>query len=491
MLDVTGHQDPPTSLARRFPDDFVWGTATASYQIEGAVAEDGRLPSIWDTFSHTPGKVFEGDTGDVADDHYHRVAGDVALMSSLGVTAYRFSTAWPRVAPDGRTVNTLGLDFYDRLVDALLGAGIDPLVTLYHWDLPQTLEDLGGWRNRDTAALFADYSAAVVGRIGDRVRSWVTLNEPFCSAYIGHLDGRHAPGLTDPDATLLAIHHLLLAHGLGVDAIRAAAPEGPTPLEVGIVLNLAHVRGTDDDGPDANAALPLVDRLPTIADEGLRNAIRSADGLANRIFTEPLFDGHYPADITADLGLGATPPYVHDGDLEQISRPLDFLGVNYYSPQRVRPATAAELAERHPIHGLAVSTPPRPPLTAIGWEQDPTAFTELLLRVSREHPGLPLYISENGSAWDDTVDADGAVHDPERVAYLRAHLAAVHDAITDGAEVRGYFAWSLMDNFEWAAGYSMRFGIVHVDYETQARTIKDSGRLYASVAAANALPAAG
>ncbi len=484
--------DPTLSAAaaRTFPEGFVWGTATASYQIEGAVAEDGRLPSIWDTFARTPGKVFEGDTGDVADDHYHRVAEDVALMGSLGVHAYRFSVAWPRVAPDGRTVNEAGLDFYDGLVDSLLGAGIDPLVTLYHWDLPQALEDVGGWRNRDTAARFADYSTAVVARIGDRVRDWVTLNEPFCSSYIGHLDGRHAPGLTDPEATLAAIHHLLLAHGLGADAIRATAPAGPQPTTVGIVLNLSHVRGEADTGPDANAALPLADRLPTIADEGLRNAVRSADGLANRMFTEPLFDGHYPADIVADLGGEAAFPFVRPGDLEQISRPLDFLGVNYYSPARVRPATAEELAARHPIHGLGTSTPPRPPLTAIGWEQDPTAFTELLLRVGREHPGLPLYISENGSAWADTVDADGAVHDPERVAYLRAHLAAVHDAITAGADVRGYFAWSLMDNFEWATGYSMRFGIVRVDYDTQLRTVKDSGRLYAAVAAANGLPAA-
>ncbi len=481
--------DRTPSAARSFPAGFVWGTATASYQIEGAVAEDGRLPSIWDTFARTPGKVSRGDTGDVADDHYHRVAADVALMRSLGVGAYRFSVAWPRVAPDGRTLNRAGLDFYDGLVDTLLGAGIDPLVTLYHWDLPQTLEDAGGWRNRDSAALFADYSTAVVARVGDRVRSWVTLNEPFCSSYLGHLDGRHAPGLTDPDATLAAIHHLLLAHGLGADAIRAAAPSAPQPLTVGIVLNLAHVRGEQDTGPDADAARPLAERLPTIADEALRAAVRSADGLANRVFTEPLFDGRYPADIVADLGGEAAFPFVQPGDLPQIARPLDFLGVNYYSPARVRPATPGELASRHPIRGLGTPTAPRPPLTAMGWEQDPTAFTELLLRVAREHPGLPLYISENGSAWDDAVDADGAVHDPQRVAYLRAHLGAVHDAIEAGADVRGYFAWSLMDNFEWAEGYSKRFGIVRVDYDTQQRTVKDSGRFYAAVAAANGLPA--
>ncbi|MFD0273685.1 GH1 family beta-glucosidase [Kitasatospora sp. NPDC127111] len=472
----------------RFPAGFVWGTATAAYQIEGAAAEDGRTPSIWDTFSRTPGRVRNGDTGDVATDHYHRYPADIALMAELGLPAYRFSLAWPRIQPGGSgPANKAGLDFYDRLVDELLAHGIDPVATLYHWDLPQDLETPagggsaagGGWTARSTAHRFAEYAALAAARLGDRITTWTTLNEPWCSAFLGYGSGVHAPGRTDPAAALTAHHHLLLAHGLAVGALRA---ELPSTARVSLTLNLAAVR-------------PLTDRP---AD---REAARRIDGLANRIFLDPVFHGRYPADVLADTAAVTDWSFVRDGDLTEISRPLDALGLNYYSPTVV---AADDPAEPHP-HPDGASGHPREPSpwpadhgirfvpaegerTAMGWPVDADGLYELLTRLRDELPGLPLLVTENGAAYDDYSDPTGAVHDPERIAYLHAHLTAVHRAIAAGAPVRGYFLWSLLDNFEWAYGYGKRFGIVHVDFASQRRTPKDSARWYAEVVRTGTLP---
>jgi len=464
-----------------FPDGFVWGAATASYQIEGAADEDGRGRSIWDTFSETPGKVLGGDTGAVACDHYHRYPQDIQLMKELGFDAYRFSIAWPRVQPDGHIIEPRGLDFYDRLVDELMAADVTPYTTLYHWDLPQVLEDKGGWPARDTAYRFADYARAVVDRLGDRVRTWLTLNEPWCSSYLGYHQGIHAPGRTDARSALLAVHHLLLGHGLAVDVIRAsaAAPQHPSAPEtrVGIVLNLTHIRTLEESGVITGAA------HERISDEPLLAAVERADGLANRLFLDPVLRGKYPADLVAAAAEGGGGfDWVREGDLAQMSRPIDLLGVNYYTPARVCPRDTTGATPEDRVYSGYTAAPPREPLTGIGWEQDPEAFTSLLLRLNRDYGDLPLYITENGSAWPDVVSDDGQVHDPERVAYLASHLGAVAQAIEAGADVRGYFAWSLLDNFEWSFGYSQRFGIVRVDYDTQQRTIKDSGRHYAEVA---------
>ncbi|MBA2445710.1 MAG: beta-glucosidase [Nocardioidaceae bacterium] len=471
--------------ALKFPAGFSWGAATASYQIEGATEVDGRGRSIWDTFSETPGKVLGGDTGAVACDHYHRYPQDIAMLTELGLDAYRFSVAWPRIQPDGRTLEPRGLDFYDRLVDELLAAGIAPYTTLYHWDLPQVLEDEGGWPARDTAYRFADYAGVVVDRLGDRVRTWLTLNEPWCSSYLGYLEGVHAPGRTDARSALLAVHHLLLGHGLAVDVIRASAAKAPQPtaadVRVGIVLNLTHIRTDDESGV---ITTPARDR---IGDEPLLAAVERVDGLANRLFLDPVLRGSYPADLIAAAAEGGGGfDWVREGDLAQISRPLDLLGVNYYSPTRVAPGQTTEettgATPEDKVYSGYLALPPREPLTGMGWEQDTDAFTSLLLRIKRDYGDLPLYITENGSAWPDVVSPDGQVHDPERVAYLRGHLAAVAAATDAGVDVRGYFAWSLLDNFEWSFGYSQRFGIVRVDYDTQQRTIKDSGRHFAEVA---------
>ncbi|WP_448607769.1 GH1 family beta-glucosidase [Geodermatophilus sp. URMC 60] len=443
-----------------FPPGFVFGAATAAYQIEGAVTEDGRGPSIWDTFSHTPGRTFGGHTGDVAVEHYHRYREDVALMSDLGLSAYRFSVAWPRVLPEGAgRVEQRGLDFYRRLVDELLAAGIDPWLTLYHWDLPQALQDRGGWADRDTAARFADYAAVVVDALGDRVRHWSTLNEPMCSALIGHRSGQHAPGLQDPVAAARAVHHLLLGHGLAAARLREAGVGS-----LGITLNFTPMTPASDDPADLDAA-------------------RRLDGQQNRVFLEPVVHGAYPADVVADLEAAGAPLPVHDGDLAVIAAPLDWLGVNYYFEQTVRAGTRPP--GRPPTSFIGgeqvVELEPEGPTTTMGWGVSPGAFTDLLLRLRDRAPGLPLVVTENGSAWDDEVDGEGAVHDPERVGYLLRHLAAVVEAVDRGADVRGYFAWSLLDNYEWARGYAQRFGLVHVDYATQRRTVKDSGHTYAEV----------
>jgi beta-glucosidase len=453
---------------REFPPDFVFGAATAAYQIEGAYDEDGRGPSIWDTFSHTPGKVLNGDTGDVADDHYHRWRDDLDLMASLHLDAYRFSIAWPRLLPTGRgEINKAGLEFYDRLVEGLLERGISPAATLYHWDLPQPLQDEGGWTNRATAEAFADYAAVVGAALGDRVDRWITLNEPWCSAYLGHASGVHAPGLHDPAAALTALHHLNLAHGLAVPALRAHVRSG---ADVGVTLNLFAVRG---DGPTGT------------------EAVRRIDALGNRAFLGPMLHGAYPDDLLTDTASITDWSFVHEGDLATIHQPIDFLGVNYYSTQLVRlrgsgPPVAGELPGTFPDDtwpgAQDVEFLPQPgPATAMGWHVDPTGLDDLLHALATEVPGLPLYITENGAAYDDEV-LDGAVHDDDRVDYLRRHLGVCLDAIADGVDLRGYFVWSLLDNFEWAYGYAKRFGIVRVDYGSMARIPKDSARFYSEVA---------
>jgi beta-glucosidase len=438
-----------------FPEGFVWGAATAAYQIEGAVREDGRGPSIWDTFSHTPGKTLNGDTGDVACDHYHRVPEDVALMGELGLGAYRFSVAWPRVFPDGAgRPNAAGLDFYRRLVETVRAAGIEPFLTLYHWDLPQALQDAGGWANRDTAKRFGEYAHAVATALGGGVHRWITLNEPWVAAFLGHLTGDHAPGTRDLRTALAAAHHLLLAHAEATAALRAELRAGD---EVGITLNLAPVEPAGDANADAEAA----DRQ---------------DAYLNRWFLDPLFRGSYPADLLARFGDDAPP--IEPGDPERIAAPLDFLGVNYSFRSVVAHDPAA------PPVGARQVTPPGRPTTATGWEIYPEGLFETLSRVGRDYAPPALYVTENGAAFPDRL-VDGAVDDPEREAYLHDHLLQAYRAIEAGVPLRGYFAWSLMDNFEWAFGYARRFGLVHVDYATQTRTIKRSGRWYAGVTREN------
>ncbi|PRH80319.1 beta-glucosidase [Streptomyces solincola] len=451
-----------------FPTGFRWGTATAAYQIEGAAAEDGRTPSIWDVFSRTPGKVRNGDTGDIAADHYHRMREDVALMRDLGVSDYRFSVSWSRVQPTGRgPAVQKGLDFYRRLTDELREAGIRPVATLYHWDLPQELEAAGGWPHRETAERFADYAGLVAGALGDRVATWTTLNEPWCAAYLGYASGVHAPGRTEPAAALRAAHHFNLGHGLAVRALRAALPG---PAEVSLTLNLHAVR-------------------PLSGSEADRDAARRIDALGNRVFLDPVFHGRLPEDLVADTAALTDWSFVRDGDLAVASEPIDSLGINYYSPTVVG-AGVSESPSPWPGAEDRVRFEPAPgPRTAMDWPVDPDGLYELLVRLRDELPHVPLVITENGAAYDDYADPSGAVHDPERVAYLHAHLAAVHRALADGVDVRGYFLWSLLDNFEWAYGYGKRFGIVHVDFATQRRTPKDSARWYARVVARNGLAA--
>ncbi|ALV32370.1 GH1 family beta-glucosidase [Streptomyces sp. CdTB01] len=437
-----------------FPRDFLWGTATAAYQIEGAVAEDGRSPSIWDTYSHTPGKVEGDDNGDVACDHYHRWREDIGLMRRLGTNAYRLSVAWPRVAPGGDgPVNPKGLAFYDELIDALLEAGITPFVTLYHWDLPQVLQDRGGWPERDTALAFADYASAVAERLGDRVTQWATLNEPLCSAWIGHLEGRMAPGLTDLTAAVRASYHLLLGHGLAVDAIRAAAPSA----QVGIVTNLSTVHAASDRDEDVAAA-------------------RRQDGHINRWWLDPVYGRGFPADMREVYGVELPE---REGDLAKIAAPLDWHGLNYYMPSIVADDPSAPAPRVRSVRRLGV------PRTGMDWEIDASGLETLLLRLTDEYPIRRLYVTENGSAYPDVVRPDGTVDDPERTEYLEQHLAACASAVRKGAPLAGYFAWSLLDNFEWAYGYDKRFGLVHVDYETQKRTIKGTGHRYADIVRAH------
>lgn len=468
-------------MTRTWPAGFLWGSATAAAQIEGAAHEDGKEDSIWDAFARVPDAIAGGDTPEVAVDHYHRMPEDVALMASLGLQSYRFSTSWARVKPGDRSVNPAGLAFYDRLVDELLGAGILPWLTLYHWDLPQALEEQGGWANRDTAYRFRDYAVAVYDALGDRVDHWTTFNEPLCSSLIGYAGGEHAPGRREPRAGLAALHHQHLAHGLAATELRtmAAAVGRAESLRLGITLNLTTAVPNDPADP--------IDR----------EAARRIDGLWNRMYLEPLLLGAYPADVLEDVREHRFEELVHEGDLTTIAQPLDFLGVNHYHDDNVsghplgadQPPAVVPTARptSSPFVGSEYVTFPSRhlPTTAMGWEVNPDGLRALLVRLTRAYPTLPpLYITENGASYDDEVAEDGAVHDLDREAYVLAHIDAVGRAIDEGADVRGYFVWSLLDNFEWAWGYAKRFGIVRVDYDTQERTVKDSGRAFARMIAA-------
>ena len=455
-----------------FPSTFVWGTATASYQIEGATTEDGRLPSIWDTFARTPGAIADRSTGDVADDHYHLFREDVALMADLGVNAYRLSLAWPRIQPSGRgSVNQAGIDFYRRLVDVLLEGGITPWATLYHWDLPQALEDAGGWLERDTAHRFAEYTALAADGLGDTISDWITLNEPWCSAFLGYASGHHAPGRHEGSRSARAAHHLLLGHGLGLAEVRRRIPDA----SAGITLNLYSV----------------VPATPAPADV---DAARRIDGLSNRLFLDPVLRGSYPEDVIEDLGEKKWfAENVTAEDMALISAPSEFLGINYYSRHTVAAAATESSAttdaagfdatagatSAYPGSGSVVFVGSDAPRTQMGWEIHPDGMLDVLQMAHDRAPDLPLYITENGSAYEDLIGDDHTVHDPERTTYLQDHITACRVAIDRGLPLKGYFAWSLIDNFEWAWGYTRRFGLIHVDYDTQLRTPKTSGRWFA------------
>jgi beta-glucosidase len=453
-----------------FPDSFVWGVATSAYQIEGGTDLDGRGASIWDTFCATPGHIRDGSNGATAAGHRHHMPADVALLRELGVDAYRFSIAWPRVQPTGRgRASEGGLDFYRSLVDHLLGAGIEPFVTLYHWDLPQALEDGGGWPQRETASRFGEYAAIVGGALGDRVRHWTTVNEPWCAAMLGYGSGIHAPGRTDAAAAIRAAHHLLLGHGRAVDALRANVRVN---AEIAISLNPYPVVAAGDSTDD-------------------RDAARRVDGVANRLWYDAVLRATYPDDVLEDFqavmpGLA----HIHDGDLQQIARPLDALGINYYRRYHVRSergASAAPGTSAWPGSPDIRLLDPDGPKTAGGWAVEPDGLREVLDAVTREYAPPPLYVHESGCACRDHVATDGQVHDHDRIRYLDAHLRSAREAMHRGVDLRGYFVWSFLDNFEWAEGYTHRFGIVHVDFETLVRTPKASAHWYADIRARNTL----
>ena len=433
----------------QFPSNFLWGAATAAYQIEGAWDADGKGESIWDRFSQTPGNVTNNDTGNIACDHYHRYPEDIAIMRKLGLKAYRFSVSWPRIFPDGfGRINPTGLDFYDRLVDALLAANIEPYLTLHHWDYPQKLHEQGGWTNRENLPAFADYAAVMVKRLGDRVTQWATFNEPGVIAWAGYVSGDHAPGIKDDFASARRIsHHLLVAHGLATQAIRAANPA----VDVGIVINLWPAEPASDNPADIEAAKKTWNRSETA-------------------FMHPLFKGYYHPD-TWDAG-SETSPAIHPGDFALIAQKLDFFGLNYYSRHTVSVESGRERV-------------PGAEYTEMGWEVCAPALRRLLNRINNDYDLPPIFITENGAAFADEIGPDGKVHDPRRLEYLREHFIQTRLAMQDGVDVRGYFAWSLLDNFEWGHGYNKRFGIVHVDYGTLKRTIKDSGEWYSRVIAEN------
>jgi beta-glucosidase len=454
---------------RRFPEGFLWGVATAAYQIEGGATEGGRGRSIWDTFSHTPGKVRRGDTGDVACDAYNRLDSDLDLLAGLGVGAYRFSISWPRVRPDGRgAVNAAGLDYYKRLVSGLRARNIEPMATLYHWDLPQALEDAGGWPQRETAELFADYAALLARELGDGIARWITLNEPFVVANHGYRTGIHAPGRSDAAAAAAATHHLLLGHGLAAQALRAELGAGS---QVGFTLNLTVVR-------------PTSEQAKAVAEE--------IEAETNRVFLDPILTGTYPAGAVR-AGLVPPPALIGAGDMAIISTPIDFLGVNYYRPATVGWRDEDDELRRgeERINGYpgAVSVlKDGIERTAMGWPIDASGLYDLMIQLHNRAPHLPIYVTENGMAAEDYVDPEGGVDDYERISYLRDHLEAAARAIESGVDLRGYFCWSFLDNFEWAEGYQKRFGLVYVDYGTQRRIPKASAAFYSQVIRANAVP---
>jgi beta-glucosidase len=446
---------------RTFPDEFLWGAATAAYQIEGGWDEDGKGESIWDRFVHRPFNVYNGDTGDVSCDHYHLMPQDVTMMTELGLQSYRFSISWPRVIPEGRVrssssgnqaINEPGLDFYDRLVDQLLEAGIRPNATLNHWDFPQALQDQGGWPNRDSIDWFTDYARIIFDRLGDRVPLWSTHNEPWVIAFIGYATGRMAPGICDYSKAYQTLHHLLVSHGKTVQLFRQGGYSG----EIGIVLNQGHFIPNSDNEADKAACKRAFDENVSL-------------------FMDPLFLGHYPKSLFDWIGNHA--PSIEPGDLKIINQPIDFLGINYYSTQAVSHSVEGGLLKA----ALSPVSAPGWGLTDMGWGINPSGLTEVLLNIKENYHNPPLYITENGCALKDTPDAKGFVHDWGRVTFLRVHLRALHDAIQAGTNLKGYYVWSLMDNFEWAEGYRPRFGIVHVDYSTKRRNPKQSARWFSGV----------
>ena len=446
----------------QFPDGFTWGVATSAYQIEGAPNEDGRGESIWDRFSHTPGRTRNGDTGDVACDHYHRWPEDIALMADLGVQAYRFSISWPRIQPSGRgDVNVKGLDFYDRLVDGLLEAGIEPLPTLYHWDLPAALDDEGGWPSRVAAEAFADYAVLVADRLGDRVKRWITQNEPWCQSFLSYQLGVHAPGHTNWYEAITASHHILLSHGLAAEAIRSTSSQA----EVGIALNFEPAD-------------------PATGDQRAREAAERYRGYFFRWFLDPLFGRGYPVDMVDEYRSAGHLPngldFIEAGDMDIVSTPLDFLGVNYYTRHTSGADETLDKQSEIRIDGSEY--------TAMNWEVNPEAFERLLKWIADEYQPGRILITENGCSYPDGPGPDGRVHDERRIRYLHQHLQAVQKAIEAGVPIEGYLQWSLLDNFEWSHGYHQRFGIVHVDFDTQVRTPKDSTYWYRDVIERNGLP---
>lgn len=444
---------------QRFPTDFLWGVAASAYQVEGAVDEGGRGPSVWDIFSHLPGKTSHGDTGDVAIDHYHRMEEDVDIIAGLGVDAYRFSIAWPRLLPDGTgVVNREGVDFYRRLCERLLERDVTPFVTLYHWDLPQALQEEGGWQDRRSVEWFAEYAAVTKEHLGDLVSLWTTLNEPWCAAFLAHGSGVFAPGISDPAAAYVAAHHLMLAHHRAIRALRETAARPDDRL--GIVLNVIPARPADPENPDDV-------RVAGIADD-----------IHNRLFLDATFFGTYPESILElherfDVG-----DRIDVSEMAEARQDIDLLGVNYYNVNRFEYRPDSDGMGEFPGADGAVMARPPGELTEMGWGVEPHGLTEVLRWIDSDYPGIPLYVTENGAAYPDRVGPDGQVDDPERIAYLEQHIAAVAEALEAGVDVRGYFAWSVFDNFEWALGYSKRFGLVRVDYDTLERTVKASGRWY-------------
>jgi beta-glucosidase len=449
----------------RFPEGFVWGAATSSYQVEGAVAEDGRSPSCWDVFVRTPGAVHRADTGDIACDSYHRLDEDLSLIQRMGLSSYRFSVSWSRVLPEGTgRVNEPGIEYYRCLVDGLVALGVQPMLTVFHWDLPQALQERGGWANRDCASWFAQYAGVVAERLGNGVKDFVTLNEPAVVANRGYRDGSHAPGIRDEDQAMATTHHLLLGHGLAAQRLREILG---TSCRVGIVL----------------------DPMPVVSLDGDRAIASEVAGAKTDLFLKPVLEGAYPELRRG--GIVPRPPLVRDGDMEVIATELDFLGINYYDPVFVRRAAATLGRGEEPLPGYPGVVSVKPdgyPRTALGWVVDPDSFHALLMDVHSRAPGLPIYVTENGCACYDYVGPDGEVRDYERISFLRSHLRAVKRAIDDGADVRGYYVWSLLDNFEWTDGYSQRFGLVYVDFPTGVRVPKSSAEFYARVIAANGLP---
>lgn len=445
---------------KQFPTNFIWGTATSSYQIEGAWNEDGKSESIWDRFSHTPGKIQDGTNGDVACDHYHRYTDDVALMSELGLQAYRFSVAWPRILPEGRgSINQKGLDFYGRLTDTLLEANITPHVTLYHWDMPQIMEDQGGWPSRDIVDAFVEYADVFTDYLGDRVKNWITFNEPFVSSLLGYYFGVHAPGIKDPNAALRAAHHLLLAHGRTVPVIRQNSPGA----EVGITLNMSMNMAASASAADQAQAL-------------------YSDGFVNRWFLDPVYGRHYPADMVAAYRkqFNESFDFIQEGDFETMAVPTDFFGLNYYTRHVVRDQEAEDNLPQ-------VEFESKENRTDIDWEVYPEGLYQILNRLYFDYQVPKIYITENGASYATGPDENGRVPDEKRLSYLKQHFEAAHRAIGNGVPLAGYFVWSFMDNFEWAYGYSQRFGITWVDYETQERILKDSALWYKQVIAKNGI----